>query len=354
MSYEEALERVRQFLKQRDYNYRESGEANCTRFDVSNLREKTIVKVYSSGKLVVQGSANTLKTEFESLKTEWQSGLDESLNALTHKYYLPSPETQMVVKELLETGPWTCTIENEVTNSVSSRLRLARGKEKLTITQFCTGTLMLQGRADSLFHDCCDLVEKGAKLPQELILERLIAAAGGDSTSHHPGKEDFNLAVSNARQVLGSAFDYLYTHDQKLMVCAHCLVLARLQMPDYSPVVMPASKALEGFIKRLIVDISLVPEDHFSKTSANFSIMADSTNPKRVELCMRDKNMNKYLLRLNTDLAFYRHHMMHSDNNVLARVDTHKEASDKVQAISHIMSEAFRYFREICGIGGVL
>jgi hypothetical protein len=119
-----------------------------------------------------------------------------------------------------------------------------------------------------------------------------------------------------------------------------------MPLPEYSPIVMPASKAFEGFAKKLLVGIGLFPEAYFKDKKATFSNLNDPTNPQRKNICDRDKHADTYLKRLNICLDMNRNFMMHSDNAKVTKVESPQEAREKLDNIFRDTKEIFEYFND--------
>ena len=69
-------------------------EKNCTRLDISSLTEKSIVNLYHTGKILIQGKQNTLKEELVKLKQSIEAnpkkylGIDLKPKIPTHMRYV--------------------------------------------------------------------------------------------------------------------------------------------------------------------------------------------------------------------------------------------------------------------------
>lgn len=110
---------------------------------------------------------------------------------------------------------------------------------------------------------------------------------------------------------------------------------------------MPASKAFEGFAKKLLVGIGLFEADYFKTQNANFSALNDNNNPKRKTICAREKHANTMLKRIGVCLDTYRNFMMHSDESKITKVDSQEEAEEKVNSVFKETKEIFDYFNDL-------
>jgi len=110
---------------------------------------------------------------------------------------------------------------------------------------------------------------------------------------------------------------------------------------------MPASKAFEGFAKKLLVDIGLFDKGYFQTKDANFSALNDVKNPKRQAICDKEQHAHSILKKISVCLDTNRNFMMHSDSSKITKVDSAKEAEEKVATIFKDAKEIFEYFNDL-------
>jgi len=333
--------------------YEQKEEGDCIRLDISSLTEKSIVKLYHTGKILIQGKKNALKEELENLKqnveTDPKKYLDIDLipKILTHvRYTITTNRLQDSIKNSLSNLEGTLNIDQNPNDSIIYRASIEREISKVVLTQYSNGTLLIQGKTELLFDELCDNIEKIANPSETEVIIRYIS--NNEAALNEFSKKDTPILQENAKnevqQKLGDVFSYLDDYDRKQLVVAQCLCNYRLGLPEYSAVVMPASKGFEGFIKKLMADIQLVPSNYFRKKGATFTPLTDKSNPKRRNLCSRDKYMETFLNKINVSLNLYRHFMMHSDPSVLTIINKIKDAITKVDEIFKDTKYIFDYF----------
>lgn len=61
------------YCKEKNYQHKQSEDSNCVRIEISNIKERTIVNIYHTSKIVIQGSKNALKSEIEELKGKFEA-----------------------------------------------------------------------------------------------------------------------------------------------------------------------------------------------------------------------------------------------------------------------------------------
>ena len=341
------------YSREHHLEYNQKEERDCIRLDISSLTEKSIVKLYHTGKILIQGQENTLKEELKNLKQNIENdpkkylGVDLIPKIPTHvRYTITTNRLQDSIKTSLSSLEGTLNIDQILNDSIIYRASIAREISKVVLTQYTNGTLFIQGKTELLFDEVCDNIEKIANPSETEVIVRYIS--NNEAALREFSEKDTPLLQENAKnevnQKLGGAFNYLDDYNKKQFIVAQCLCNYKLDLPEYSALVMPASKGFEGFIKKLLIDIQIVPSNHFAGRGATFSPLTDRKNPKRRNLCNIDKNMETFLNKINVSLNLYRHFMMHSDPSVLTIINKIEDAITKVDEIFKDTKYIFDYF----------
>ena len=344
------------YCDSRSYQVEQSEESNNLRIDISNLSERTIVKIYYNGTVQLQGKQNSLKAEMEKLKLEFEANPlsllgheTAEIKARTTRYDIMLPQFRTEIKEALNTLEATVEITESPTSAIEYRAKIARNDFSITLTQYNTGTLLLQGKTDKLFEDSCDMVERIANPSDKEVIARFISSDEKNlelfAAKYTP--QLIIIAENNVKGKIGDVYDYLESYDQKWFVASECLCLTKIPLPEFSPLVMPASKAFEGFTKKLLVGIGLFEADYFKAKNANFSPLYDSNNLKKKTICSKEKHANTMLTKIGVCLDMSRNFMMHSDESKITKVDSQGEAEEKVDTIFKDTKEIFDYFNDL-------
>jgi len=340
--------------KNKGYQTTPSEKAHNLRLEISNLKERTIVNIYFTGKIDIQGQKNALKDEMEALKNKIELtpeafAVTTDVKACTQRYDIMLPDMRGKIKESLNSVEAYTEITDSPKENIEYRAKLTRNGSSLTMTQFDNGTLLLQGKSDKLFNDSCDMIEKVANPSDKEVIARFISS-NEESLSQFTAKytpELLSLAESNVKAKIGKVYDYLEPYDKKWFVAAECLSLTRIPLPEYSPVVMPASKAFEGFAKKLLIGIGLYDLNYFKSKNANLrKELMNKDNPNRKAICGKDKHCETFLKNLDVSIDMYRNFMMHSDESVVTKVESPEEAESKLTDIYKSSKEIFDYFNE--------
>jgi len=338
------------------YQVEQSEKLNKLRIDISNLTERTIVNIYYTGKLLVQGKQNSLTKEVEALKKEFEAnpqsflgGEAREIKACAIRYDIMLCELRTKIKESLNMLETTMEITESPSSAIEYRAKISRNHHSLTLTQFNNGTLLLQGKTDKLINDSCDLIEKIANPSDMEVITRFIS---DDEENLKIFTERYTpelivTAEDNVKEKIGDVYDYLKPYDQKWFVASECLCLTKIPLPEFSALVMPASKAFEGFVKKLLVGIGLFGINYFKTKNANFSALNDENNPKRKTICDKEKHAGTMLKKISLCLDTNRNFMMHSDESKITKVDSQEEAEEKVNRIFADTKEIFNYFNDL-------
>jgi len=340
----------------KNYQVKQSEESNNLRLDISNLRERTIVKIYYNNTVQVQGKQNSLNAEMETLKATFEAnpqsfigGEKQEIKACATRYDIMLSQLRGKVKESLKTLEATIEITDNPNPAIEYRAKIARNDFFTTLTQYNNGTLLLQSKTDKLFDDSCDLIERIASPSEKDVIARFISSDEKNlevfAAKYTP--ELIVLAEGNVKKKIGDVYDYLEPYDQKWFVASECLCLTKIPLPEFSPLVMPASKAFEGFAKKLLVGIGLFEADHFKVKNANFSALYDNNYPKRRTICDKEKHSDTMLKKISVSLDTNRNFMMHSDESKITKVDSQEEAEEKVNSIFKETKEIFDYFNDL-------
>ncbi|MBU0477671.1 type II toxin-antitoxin system RnlA family toxin [bacterium] len=346
-----------------EYCNKKKYQINCTkdsnnnlRLEISNIREKTLVIIYRTGSIVMGGKNNKLKAEFEKLSQELLSSPQEfvshkvkEIKACATRYEIVTPEIRRKIREALGTLEGTVEITEKPKPTTEYIAKVTRNSSSSTITQFSNGTLLVQGKTDKLFDDGCTWIEKIANPSDKEVIARFISSDEKSlqefSAKYTP--QLIEVAESSVEKKIGNLYKYLESYDRKWFVASECLCLSKVPLPEFSPIVMPASKAFEGFAKKLLVDIGLFDKGYFQTKDANFSTLNDVNNPKRKAICNKEQHAHSMLKRLNVCLDTNRNFMMHSDDSKVTKVNSIEEGEEKVNTIFKDAKEIFGYFHDL-------
>ncbi len=129
------------FCNKKHYQIEQSEESNNLRIDISNLSERTIVKVYYSGTIQIQGKQNPLKSEMETLKTKFEADpksfvgyeMPDEMKDCATRYDIMVPTLRTKVKESLNILG-TVEFTESPKADIEYRAKIAKNCFSLTVT----------------------------------------------------------------------------------------------------------------------------------------------------------------------------------------------------------------------------
>ncbi|MEP2847450.1 MAG: hypothetical protein ABJM06_07000 [Gilvibacter sp.] len=344
------------YCKEKGYQVNKSESNGATKYEISNRFEKISLMLYNSGKFVPGGSPKLrLRKEFDELKSniaedpDILTKIEESrVKSCVQKYVIIVDNVKEGIKDKLKDIDGNIQTEENPKPYQEYRNKIDRDKMSITVTQFSNGTLLLQGKEDILFNEVCDVIEKVGTPSEQEVVSRFL--------SHDEGKlQEFvnsctpdliETAEKNIKSYLGDSYKFLEPHDQKWFTAAECLRIVNIPLPEYSPVVMPASKAFEGFAKKALTKIGLFSSTHFDSKGASFSILNDTNHPDRKAIVSKERVADSFLKKTSLSLDMTRNFMMHSDSSTVTKVNSPEEASKKLDEILDNTVELFNYFNK--------
>lgn len=315
------------------------------------------VNFFNTGKIVVQGRSCEMKTAL----TEWanliQAGLSSEITigapAPQNRVakYLVIPDNIEKIRQIVLKLPGE-VIDREVGGPAEVyRVEVRHEGHRVTITQYSSGTLMVQGLSSTHFDAVCEALDE--HLSQSFVdrATRFIAGEAERSTAvaYLEKPEAENEATHwILEQINQNVLNFLYDNDRRTLLAAagvrNAFQNTSQALPDYSVVVMPFAKSFEGFLVRLAVHLELTTEDALRQKANEIEIGAwIGTIGARLPDVKRYGEIHAAL-----EAAWQcRHKALHSDfAHPLSTLKTFVEADREVATILRAMARAHRVFVE--------
>ncbi|MCD6094325.1 type II toxin-antitoxin system RnlA family toxin [bacterium] len=345
------------YIDQKGYHYSEKEESHSLRLDVSDLKNKAVIQIYNTGRIVIQGKASPLKDELEKFKAEFEqnpvafTGKPITEKPIVSRYSIVNEELQNIIKERIKSLT-DVTIEEKIPDHAKHYiLSIKRKNCSATVTQFKNGTLLIQGKTNELFDKICSLIEELASPSLNEVVLRFISENEEklSNISSLLTPELLSEAENTLKSKLGiDLYEFLNEHDKKYALSTFCLELLssklNIELPEYTCIVMPLSKAFEGYLKKILVYIGIVREEDFKKKGWSFGKVWRNQEYKK--FVGSNKYHQSHLEKLENELDFSRHFIMHSDAEKVARIYSLDEAKEKIDRIAKVMKETFDYFKD--------
>lgn len=322
---------------------------------ISDGINQASVNLYQTGKILAQGKASPLKTAV----TEWANLFQAAIKAQPTKAepkaqnrsakYLVLPdrvsEIQAVVKSLSDevnlrpaTGP-----------AELYRAEVRRAHQRITITQYDSGTLLVQGASSPQFEAVCEILDQHLIQSFSDRAARYIPAPVEQTaaTTYLAKPEAENEATHwLLQQIDRAALEFLYPNDQSTLIAAAGVRNAYAKphdaLPDYSVIVMPFAKAYEGFVIRLAVLLDLAKSEDLKQKASEIEIGA-----WLVSIRARLPDIQRYGEISDTLNAAWgcRNKAVHSDPGYpMSILKSFGEAEQEIATILRAMKRAHRLF----------
>lgn len=218
------------------------------------------IRVYNKGTILPQGKNEDYLMELWRENFDWveENNETEKKENMVFSYPLPHHEAENLKNELTEfAASQQYNYESrDIANAYYSLIiNDPNTQNKVTITQYVR-RLTLQGLNTELWEEITDLVGTVLNLSLHTTYAQVVARPGSSVEIVSVITSDSaNLAEGTIKKRLGSCYDYLWQHDKDYVVASQCLIDSGIGLPDYFPCVAGTIKAIEGFTKKLLIDI---------------------------------------------------------------------------------------------------
>ena len=200
------------------------------------------------------------------------------------------------------------------------RLQIQKGEDRFTLTQYETGTLLLQGQSTNLFYEVLEIVEAVKPLNQ---IENALLYVPQESQEQvkcvlEADLKKFEHIESLAeKRVSAEAFNYLFRNDQQTLVSAMGILETvrnnNLCIPMYNPILYPFAKVFEGFVIKLMIDKAFFSFEDYKK-NPEIADIGNALWKNKFKKYIKDLRRNEFVLsKLATTWESLRCHELHSD-----------------------------------------
>jgi ribonuclease HIII len=337
------ISQLEYYIRQQGFELLEVREIQyAQQFILSNGLQKCSVNVYTSGKMTVGGQATPLKQQVQEWVNMQQAAVQGNViqhdsvdNTARTTRYIVAPSKVDKIRGILSqiTAEITWYDQDRPSGQVY-RAEIRSGSEKVVATQYQTGTLLVQGRASDLFDQVCNrldqnLVQDPADRATRYIPDSQREAALTEMNRSDAEEKAWMWLIEHLGQ---SLLDFLPKYDQDTLISGTMLLQAvqgiHLQMPDYSPLVMPFARAYEGFLVKLFIKIGLADADEIEKDVRSIRVGAWLDQlPELIEDSYRHGHLAS---DLKTAWEGTRHLTIHSDPTRQVRMETLEKAENEI------------------------
>ena len=204
--------------------------------------------------------------------------------------YSISKNNQDLVQEKLEES-FSIAKKDVKKPTIRYIFEISDNHDKITVTQFLSGKLLLQGIDSALATRIREIINTINPISNiEEVLTYIPPKQQAETKQVIDQINGFDAYCEKARKVLSAdAYNYLSFIDKKQIVTAFGLLEAikdnSISLPLYNPVVYPVAKAFEGFILKMMME------------KEAFTIEEYKDNPETAKIgnWLRNQKFNKYI-----------------------------------------------------------
>lgn len=236
------------------------------------------------------------------------------------------------------------------------RIQLQNKNEKFTITQYKTGTLLLQGQSSLLFTEVLGIIKSINPLsniensmlyvPKENkneVQKAMLASAD----------EFKEIRLLAEERISKPAFSFLYKNDQDTLISAIGILKVvkenNLNIPLYNPILYPFAKVFEGFVIKLLIEKEFFTFDAY-KSNPDIADIGNALRKKKLEKYIRDVRRNGFVSdKLATTWESIRCHELHSDpaqNDSIINLADINQVENRIGEIAGTIIDAYRIIVE--------
>ena len=198
--------------------------------------------------------------------------------------------------------------------------------EKIVISKFTNGTLLLDGIDWLLWEDVCNIIDKHINSTPLDIFDRFLETKKVETEEINSKYKtnDYTSEEEYLREKLtDTVYMYLDEHFRNYLISSQRLIESEIVLPEYSPILCPAAKVLEGYLKRLLVDLGIEKYENIenisetgSRSKWNFGHVFSGTeciiNTKKGSIT---KEQETSLIEIYSNVIDFRHNQNHGSLN---------------------------------------
>lgn len=156
-------------------------------------------------------------------------------------------------------------------SSIYYRMRIngSELKDRITVTQYNSGRLLIQGTGWQTWDDICEPIERKLNSSVQEVLIRYIPTQKDEKIENIITSALLISAEGDVKSRLGTAYDFIYPHDRTLIVSSKAQFIVGANYGDYYCYIAPALKVIEGYLIKTIVDLNLKTETEILEVGPN-------------------------------------------------------------------------------------
>ena len=234
------------------------------------------INVYMSGKILIQGhesSKEKLNSLFEEKCGHLLDDHPEKAENMVLTFLVPLERINYLHQEIER----LCAQKEYEKKERYERNAYYRysitdaANNKITVTQYKTNKMLVQGLRTDLWDQFTEFI--GIELG--LLIKTYVAQVLVETDKEIEVVDvitDDQQEQASARiiQRLGECYDFLYDQDKCLIESSECLLGINIKLNDYFAFVSGTIKAMEGFIKKIVIQLGVFTEEEVREHRRDF------------------------------------------------------------------------------------
>lgn len=317
------------------------------------------VNLYSSGKIVIGGKASVLKQRLEELHqsivlpTIAPVEAAGSATGRTAKYLVIPSKVEEIRTSLLSN--WGDAGRETLADGAAEtyRIEISSDISKVTVTQYQSGSLVVQGRSSFLFEDVCSFLDTLLVQSFSARAERYLPDNTDTTVKTYldqPTTENSALQWLDEHVEFDALVrEFLPPTDRATIIAGAALCIAAergmFTLPDYSVVVMPFGKAFEGYLTALAIHLGLTTRAEVDKRLSAVDIGSDSGWISEISKRLPDPRRHADTPTSLKSAWHCRNKAMHSDSaHPNSTLPTFQKAKREIDVILRAMEKSYQLF----------
>ncbi len=314
------------------------------------------INVYYSGKVVIQGS-ESLKEKLNNFFKEKCGHLleDQSEKAenmvltflvpLERINYLRQEIDRLCVRKGYEKK------ERTESNTYYRYSITDNANNKITITQYKTNKMLVQGLRTELWDQFTEFI--GTELG--LLIKTYVAQV---LVEHNREIEVVDVLTDDQQeqareriaQRLGECYDFLYDQDKCLIESSECILGINIKLNDYFAFISGTIKAMEGFIKKIVIQLGVFTEEEVRDHRRDFfGCLIDQDSKElnsKFDLCLSPEKQKVLRDFIDKVIRRIRHPYFHDGPPPVRQLRNLEDARSLHDELIGIMNFTFKKLRD--------
>lgn len=301
-----------------------------------------------SSKIVIEKMPEDKKTSLMKLLSSTKSP-SAKLIPIHASITVADKNARQAIKDSLNAEKFTLT-EYPKQSHMDYLVKILFDGNELTITQFSTGTLLLQGGYSDLVDRVVDIIDEKKPLsPEERAL--LYVPEGSKEMVQNEIIKDSGVlekALAAAEAKPNEYFHYLSKNDQQSFITGDALTEIlegqSKTLPEYNFLVAIYAKVFEGFVIKLMIEKKFFTLEEY-RDDPNISKIGNALRNRKFEKYIKDKLRSGYVIeKLISIWDGIRCKEMHSDpvaEQGIISVRSLSDAKNRIGEIKSCMKDAY-------------